>query len=100
MKQQEYYSTALLAHKILKQGVPVNIRPGLVSDWHHNTRHALQAREQGEVRTHNEGAYEGHSSLVLGSFRSQAQRYYSAIPAHTKLGSSDTVRKKIDKWVR
>ena len=32
--------------------------------WHHNTRHALQARDQGEVRTHNEGAYEGHSATV------------------------------------
>ena len=90
----------MLAHRIGEQGVPVNIRPGLVSDWHHNTRHAYQARQRGEVRTHTAGAYEGHSSLVLGSFKSRAQHYYSSIPAHLKLGSSDTVKRKIDKWVR
>ena len=95
IRQQEYYSTTMLAHKILEQQVPVNIRPGLVSDWHHNTRQAVQARQRGEIRTHNPGAYEGHSSLVLGCFKSQAQQYYSAIPAHAKIGSYQTVKRKI-----
>ena len=100
MKQQEYYATTMLAHRILQEGRPINIRPGLVSDWSHNTRRAVQARQQGEIRTHNAGAYEGHSSLVLGSFRSRAQRYYSAVPNEVKLGTTSSVKKKLDKWVR
>ena len=100
VRQQEYHATSMLTHRILQEKGPMNIRPGLVSDWHYNTRGAVQARNQGEVRTHGAGAYEGHSSLVLGNFKSRGQRYYSAIPAEVKLGSYSSVKKKIDKWVR
>ena len=61
---------------------------------------AVQARQQGEIRTHSAGAFKGHSSLVLGSFMSRAQRYYSAVPNEEKLGTTNSVKKKLDKWVR
>ena len=100
VRQQEYHATSMLAHRILQEGVPTNLRSGLITDWHYSTRGAVQSRNQGEYRTHNVGAYEGHSSLVLGSFKCRAQRYYSAIPAVVKLGSNSSVKKKMDKWVR
>ena len=100
VRQQEYHATAMLAHRILQEGVPTNIRPGLITDWHYNTRGAIPARNQGEVKTHSYGAYEGHSSLVLGNFMSRAQRYYSAMPGEVKLGSNNSVKKKMDKWFR
>ena len=37
VRQQEYHATAMLTHLIIQEKGPMNIRPGLVSDWHYNT---------------------------------------------------------------
>ena len=64
----------------------------------YNTR---AAAAKGPVpRYHTWEAYEGHSSLTLGSFRCRGQRFYSSLPAAVTTGSMAAVKFKLKIGVR
>jgi hypothetical protein len=68
VRQQEFYSTTLLAHKIVTTSLPHNIWSDMVHPHPVNTRAALQ----GQIRFSN--TYRGFSELTRNSFKYRAQR--------------------------
>jgi hypothetical protein len=99
VKQQIFYSTCVLAHSCITTAAPYHIYTGLVhTRAQYNTR---AAAAKGPVpRYHTWEAYEGHSSLTLGSFRCRAQRFYSSLPAAVTTGSMAAVKFKLKKHVK
>ena len=99
IKQQIFYSTSVLAHSIITTRTPYHIYTGLVHQGpQYNTRAAAE-RDQ-STRYHTLEAYGGHSSLVLGSFRCRAQRYYSSLPVSVRTGTIAAVKAKLRKYVK
>ena len=99
IKQQEFYSTTVLAHSIITRSSPYHIYTGLVhSRPLYNTRAAEAADDV--TRYHTWEAYGGHSGLVLGSFKCRAQRYYSSLPVAVRTGSMAAVKVKLKKHAK
>ena len=99
IKQQIFYSTSVLAHSIITRGSPYHIYTGLV---HKRPQYNTRAAAEGDqfTRYHTWEAYGGHSSLVLGSFRCRAQRYYSSLPVAVRTGTLAAVKSKLRKYVK
>ena len=89
IKQQEFYSTCLLAHKISSTRLPRNLYSAIVQPHTYNTR----AAAQGQIRYGAE--YRGDSEMTRSSFKYRAQKYYNAIPADMKRQSLATFKVKL-----
>ena len=89
IKQQEFYSTCLLAHKISYTRLPHNLYSAIVKPHTYNTRAAAQS----QIRYGAE--YRGDSELTRSSFKYRAQKYYNAIPADMKRQSLATFKVKL-----
>ena len=93
VKQQEYYSTTLLAHKIVTSSLPRNISADMVVPHVRNTR----AAAQGLIRY---GAnYRGESKFTRSSFKYRAQKYYSDIPGEIKNMSLPVFKSRLKKHI-
>ena len=99
IKQQIFYSTSVLAHSIITTRTPYHIYTGLVHQGPQYYTRAATERDQ-FTRHHTWEAYGGHSSLVLGSFRCRAQRYYSSLPVSVRTGTIAAVKAKLRKYVK
>ena len=92
VKQQEFYSTTLLAHKIVISSLPRNISADMVLPHVRNTR----AAAQGVIR-YGEN-YQGYSELTRSSFKYRAQKYYSQIPGEMKNKSLQVFKSCLKKY--
>ena len=79
VRQQEFYATSLLAHKIVSTDVPRNLCSSIVV---HHSRKIRAAANDGVIR-YGEN-YGGKTDLTRNSFKYRAQKYYSSIPASIK----------------
>ena len=93
VKQQEYFSTTLLAHKIVISSLPRNISADMVVPHGRNTR----AAAQGVIR-YGEN-YRGWSELTRGSFKYRARKYYSEIPVNIKTQSLPVFKSRLKKHI-
>ena len=89
IKQQEFYSTCLLAHKISTTGLPRNLHTAIVQPHRYNTR----AAAQGQIRYGEE--YRSQNEMTRSSFKYRAQKYYNAIPGDMKRQSLATFKVKL-----
>ena len=78
VKQQEFYSTSLLAHKISISNRPQNIKGEIFQSYSVNTR----AAAQGNIR-YGEN-FRGDSELTRSSFKYRAMKYYNSLPVDMK----------------
>ena len=78
VKQQEFYSTCLLAHKISTTSLPRNLHAAIVQPYTVHTR----AAARGEIRYGDN--YRGETDSTRSSFKYRALRYYNAIPGDIK----------------
>ena len=93
VKQQEFYSTTLLAHKIVISSLPRNISADMVVPHGRNTR----AAAQGNIRYGDN--YRGWSELTRSSFKYRAQKYYYEIPGYMKNKSLSVFKSRLKKHV-
>ena len=93
VKQQEYYSTTLLAHKIVISSLPRNISADMVVPHGRNTR----AAAQGAIRYGTN--YRGESEFTRSSFKYRAQKYYSDIPGQIKNMSLPAFKTRLKKHI-
>ena len=92
VKQQEFYSTTLLAHKIVTSSLPHNLWVDMVQPHAVRTR----AAAQGHIRY---GAnYRGATENTRNSFKYRAQKYYSRISAQMKSQSLSTFKIKLKQF--
>ena len=91
VKQQEFYSTTLLAHKIVSSSLPRNICADMVVPHGRNTRAAAQG-----VIQYGQN-YQGFSELTRSSFKYRAQKYYSQIPGVMKNKSLQAFKSSLKK---
>jgi hypothetical protein len=92
VKQQEFYSTTLLAHKIATTQLPRNLHAAIFQPYVVNTR----AAAQGQIRY---GAnFRGENKMTRASFKYRAQQYYSTLPRHIKSQSLGTFKVKLKKY--
>ena len=89
VKQQEFYSTCLLAHKISTTSLPRNLHAALIQPHVHNTR----AAAQGQIRYGAE--YSGETEMTRRSFKYRAQKYYNSIPKDFKRQSLAIFKTKL-----
>ena len=90
VKQQEFYSTCLLAHKISMTSLPRNLHAAIVQPYTVNTR----AAARGEIRYGNN--YRGETDTTRSSFKYRAQRYYNAIPRDIKNQPFSNIQSKTE----
>ena len=89
VKQQEFYSTCLMAHKISTTSLPRNLHAAIVQPYTVHTR----AAARGEIRYGDN--YRGETETTRNSFKYRAQRYYNAIPGDMKCQSLATFKAKL-----
>ena len=91
VKQQEFYSTTLLAHKIATTQRPLNLHAAIFQPYVVNTR----AAAQGQMRY---GAnFWGENEMTRGSFKYRAQQYYSTLAMDMKSKPLGTFKVKLKK---
>ena len=91
VKQQDFYSTTLLAHKRVSSSLPRNICADMVVPHGRNTR----AAAQGEIQYGQN--YQGFSELTRSSFKYRAQKYYSQITGVMKNKSLQAFKSSLKK---
>ena len=89
VKQQEFYSTCLLTHKISTTSLPRNLHAAIIQPHLHNTR----AAAQGQIRYGAE--YAGGTEMTRSSFKYRAQKYHNTIPRDIKCQSIATFKVKL-----
>ena len=94
VRQQEFYSTTMLAHKIVTTSLPQNLWSDMVQTHQVNTR----AAQQGQIRFGSN--YRGESELTRGSFKYRAQRYYSRIDVSMRRQPLQTFKKNLKHFAR
>ena len=92
VKQQEFYSTTLLVHKIATTSLPHNIHSDMFQPYNVNTR----AASQGQIRYGVQ--YRGENVMTRGSFKYRAQQYYSTIPRDMKIQSLGIFKSRLKKY--
>ena len=92
VRQQEFYATSLLAHKIVSTGVPRNLYSAMVVPHIRNTR----AAATGVIRYG--GKYGGEMDLTGNRFKYWAQKYYSSIPASVNNMSLQASKTRLKKF--
>ena len=91
VRQQEFYATSILAHKIVSTGAPRNLYSAMVAPHRRNTRAAANGGIQyGEN-------YKGKTDLTRTSFKYRAQKYYSSIPASIKNTTLQAFKSRLKK---
>ena len=92
IKQQEFYSSTLLAHKIVITSLPHNLWADIVQ------QHTVQTRAatQGQIRYSDN--YRGASEFSRSSFKYRAQRYYNRIPADFKRQSLEVFKSRLKSY--
>ena len=92
VRQQEFYATSILAHKIVSTGAPRNLYSAMVAPHRRNTRAAANGGIQyGEN-------YKGKTDLTRTSFKYRAQKYYSSIPASIKNTTLQAFKSRLKKY--
>ena len=92
VRQQEFYSTTLLTHKIVTTCLPHNLWVAMVQPHTVRTR----AATQGQIRY---GAnYRGETESTRSSFKYRAQRYYSRIQVQMKTLPLSTFKIKLKQF--
>ena len=92
MRQQEFYSTTLLAHKIVSTSLPHSLWTDMVQPHTVRTR----AATQGQISYGTN--YRGESEMTRSSFKYRAQRYYSRIPIQIKTLPLSTFKIKLKQF--
>ena len=92
VKQQEFYSTSLLAHKIATTNQPQNLSAALIQPHTVNTR----AAAQGMIRYGNH--FRGDSDLIRNSFKHRALQYYNRLPVQMKQQQLSTFKIYLKKY--
>ena len=92
IRQQEFYSSTLLAHKIVTTGLPHNLWSELVQPHTVRTR----AASQGQIKFGDN--YRGTSEFIRSSFKYRVQRYYSKIPSDMKKLPLEVFKTKLKQY--
>ena len=92
VRQQEFYSTTLLAHKIVSTSLPHGLWTDMVQPHTVRTR----AATQGQIRFGTN--YRGESEMTRSSFKYRAQRYYSRIPGTMKIQPLSSFKKHLKQF--
>ena len=86
IRQQEFYSSTLLAHKIVTTSLPHNLWSELVQSHTVRTR----AASQGQIRFVDN--YGGKSEFIRSSFKYIVQHYYNKIPSDMKKATTRSIQ--------
>ena len=92
VRQQEFYSTSLMAHKIATTNRPQNLSAAIFQPYKVNTR----AAAQGQIRYAN--IFKGESELVRTSFKHRAMKYYNSLPFRMKQEKIVTFKASLKKY--
>ena len=94
VRQQEFYSTTLLAHKVVTTSLPHGLWTDMVQPHTVQTR----AATQGQIRYGTN--YRGESEMTRSSFKYRAQRYYSRITVQMKAQPLSSFKKNLKEFAR
>lgn len=94
VRQQEFDSTTLLAHKIVTTSLPHNLWSDIVQPHQVNTR----AAQQGQIRFGNH--FRGESELTRNSFKYRAQRYYAKLDVSIRRQPLQTFKIKLKQFTK
>ena len=94
VRQQEFYSTTLLAHKVVTTSLPHGLWTDMVQPHTVRTR----AATQGQIRYGTN--YRGESEMTRSSFKYRAQRYYSRITVQMKAQPLSSFKKNLKEFAR
>ena len=92
IRQQEFYSSTLLAHKIVTTSLPHNLWTEIVQPHTVRTR----AATQGQIRFGEN--YRGGSEFIRSSFKYRVQQYYNKIPANIKILPPEAFKSKLKQY--
>ena len=92
VRQQEFYATTLLAHKIVSTSLPHGLWTDIVQPHTVRTR----AATQGQIRYGTN--YRGELEMTRSSFKYRAQKYYSSISGTMKTQPILTFKRQLKQF--